>query len=398
LKKAALVVLVSATLATLALLGAAWWGRSRLAAFAATWRADVAAERARAAARRSPVLRGEARPENAAPVYRKVLDGVDTGDEAALSPATATRPGARLPAGVSALLEKHRGDLEALDRALLDDRCDWETRFEDGLDGWFPGMAAGHALTTLLVLDGHARAARGDVPGAAARYLDVVRFGADLGTPGSLVSVVLGMDVQARGLDALTILVISGEAGVPRAEIEAAFAKLEPLAPGAGDGLLGERLCLGWFFDRRFSDHPAVLARGVATIDAVLRDAEKVARSDDRAARARIALEQEATGPSASSVAAMALPDCTGAMRAGDSLAARYALLHAAIAIEGARTEDGFPATPALPIDPCAPPAKLGYETSPDGRGYRLWSAGANGRDDGGHGDDIAFERRARGR
>jgi hypothetical protein len=53
-----------------------------------------------------------------------------------------------------------------------------------------------------------------------------------------------------------------------------------------------------------------------------------------------------------------------------------------------------------LPIDPFAYPAKLHYASLADGRGYRLWSVGVNGVDDGAIAKDQAdevFERPPRG-
>ena len=82
---------------------------------------------------------------------------------------------------------------------------------------------------------------------------------------------------------------------------------------------------------------------------------------------------------------------------------ARFRILRAAIQIEKMWAKQGrYPGDSAaidLPIDPFAHPAELHYASLADGRGYKLWSVGLNGTDDGGVAKDQAdevFERPAR--
>ena len=212
------------------------------------------------------------------------------------------------------------------------------------------------------------------------------------------MQVMLGVGEQHRALDQLAKLVTSDRHGVPLEEIDRALGLFETVAPTAADAFRGDRLQLGMFVTRPWGDHPAVIARGVNTIDFVLREAERAAGTNDRAEIDRIAALAQSESSWTNPIAATVLPSCGSVLLVGVELRARYSLVHAAIALERARDADGrFPASPELPLDPLAAGERLHYRLAPNARGYALWSVGRNGKDDGGRSvspdaDDILVE------
>ncbi|MBI3724632.1 hypothetical protein HY251_11850 [bacterium] len=176
------------------------WGRSVLNSYAAAWKLELAEERARLAARRLPVLSGQPLEENAAPRYTRALAALDTTDYEKLW--WPLEPGSPLTPELSRLLEKHRADLAPFLEALRCTRCDWETAWEEGYDAHVPDFHACQMIASLLILEGEERAFQGDGRGAARRYMEAIRFGADVGAPGNLVQVMGGIAETQRGLNA----------------------------------------------------------------------------------------------------------------------------------------------------------------------------------------------------
>jgi len=156
---------------------------------------------------------------------------------------------------------------------------------------------------------------------------------------------------------------------------------------------------LDLFYPIRF-----VVADSLRTRTAMLRELEEANELADR--REAIRLGQAASDRALRSrnpLVRIAVPSLARARESQDLATARFRILRAAIQLEKMWQKEGrYPASAAaidLPIDPFAYPAKLHYASLADGRGYKLWSVGLNGKDDGGNAKDQAdevFERPAR--
>jgi hypothetical protein len=139
------------------------------------------------------------------------------------------------------------------------------------------------------------------------------------------------------------------------------------------------------------------VADSIRTGDQALREAERANEAADPREAAR--LTQAAFDNALRSrnpLVHMGLPSLERARVAQEQERARFRILRAAILLEKAWAEDGrYPESAAaldLPIDPFAYPSRLRYAVHAEGRGYRLWSVGTNGTDEGGVGTNQADE------
>lgn len=427
---AACVVLV-----LLARAGADAWGAAHLAAFDRRLAEDVAADRARAAAARRPVLRGEPRPENAAVQYRAALAGLAAraGSGArdamrSLDEVARSAPGSPVPESARALIEQHRDTTAAVREALQAERCDWETPY--GEVYWRDGalnLALPRLVGVALVVEGHELASRGDLGAAAGRYMDAVQFGSDYGSGHLLIGALVGSGVEATALRALGRLVTGrGPGSPPLAEIDRDLARLEPALASVSVGYRNERLSLGRF-ERRLEEAPAeaglqeplilpwlvpyraLAAHALAAFEPRLRDLERALAAEDPRLVGGVydRIEADFTGaknPILRDMAGVGGPFRGQARRARwaeDEARALLRLTRLAVRVEGARDASGrYPPDVSgleVPVDPYGWPARLLYAPSPDRRGYKVWSVGPNGTDDGGSDEklaDVVLERR----
>jgi len=414
--------------------GADAWGSWRLAAYDREWEREVADERVRAAAAKRPVLRGEPRPENAAPKYRAALAAVATrlgpsarAETQSLDEAARTAPGSAVAEAVKAVLEKHRDTSAAIRDALLAERCDWETRY--GELYWRAGSSIGppRFVGALLVVEGHELAARRDLDGATGRYQDAAQFGSDYGSSSLLVGALVGSSIEATAFRALGRLVTGPAAGQPSlARIDRDLGRLEGALSSISSGYRNERLSMG-HFQRRLDEAPAeaglqeplilpwlvpyraLAAHALTRYEPRLRELEHALAEEDPslAARAQDRIQAEFAGTLNPILRGMAgVGSSSGNTRRAraieDEARALLRLTRLATRVEQARDTAGrYPADllgVETPADPIGWPAPLRYAPTPDRRGYKLWSVGLNGKDDGGSEEeraDIVLERKA---
>lgn len=417
-----------ALLAGLACLGLGWagfrlaadaWGTHRTARLRAEIAPEVAAERARVAALRMPVLRGEPIDGNAAPVYRKLLADVSAWperrdpDKTPLShfELSSKRVLDPLPEPVLKALEAHRGDVAALAEAVRHTRVDWGLDYSRDLYLQGPPLGATQWLAGLVIAEARERARAGDLRGASERLLDLARFGADKGAAtfpddwnaltvlGRLAVSDAGDEIPVadvlRELDLL-------EATVPDTATRLGWMRIQLAAYDVTQETSGnESVCgiplglpLGPFLPVRAIAASATV--GALGLVGELQAAPPGSLAEARRARDRVdeALERSPNG----------LFHCLRVygweIIAADWDHAEYRLVKAALLARQARAADGlFPKDAAaldLPVDPFAAPARIRYEATGGGTGFRVWSVGDDLDDDGGHPDkDLVLERKA---
>lgn len=398
------------------------WGKARLEAYDVTWQKAIAAEQERLASIRMPVLRGTPLDENAAPRYQKLMDRVEKIVDATLSSTAKTGPGVSIPPSAAKRVAENQPAIAQLREAVRCTRCNWEIKLEDGPMAKTPKLLPALVLTNLLVIEGHQRAAAGDPAGAAERYLDAARFGADFGA-GMLIMIMVGETIEERAMDALGRLIVSTKTGtlLPLADLDRQLARLEPVLPSAVQGFRSERLWPGslkkmlddgswkevvggqpgliyYLVPRR-----ALVASMLPSLEEINSEAERAAATEDRTERAKIVAGIEKRARTTwNPLVAMAVPNVNRICQRSDMVLAKFRLVRTAIAIEQHRSPAGlYPPAPAgilLPVDPLAAPARLHYQALSQGKGYRIWSVGDNGKDDGGisgkgTADDLTLER-----
>jgi hypothetical protein len=338
----------------------------------------------------------------------------DASSAGPLAKAVATGP--RQPLGPEALrlLTENRQVVQGLRQAVHANRCVWELKAVAPHEP-IPSLFPYRTMANLLVLEGHEAARNGDARGAAERYLDAVRFGGDL-REGPLISNLIGIAVAEIGLDALGRLTAS-EARPPLAQVRSEMTKLEGHLPTLVTALRQERLQLVEGLARVQDANevfgvPPVLpllvpyrllfAQAAEAVDPRWRAIERASAIPDRAEAERIIAAAE-PGPAWNPVFRLVSPEHAARTRVSvDLLAARFALVKAALALEEGVAKGGpYPkdaASLSLAKDPLSPSRPLRYERSADGRGYKLWSVGINEQDDGGasaQNRDLVLERQA---
>jgi len=397
MKRALRAVLVVVLALLAARIGAELWGRSKLASQAQRFAQAVAEAKGRAAARRSPVLRGEAKECDAAQVYQRLMAGLAAEATRTALRVAVAEPDKPLPPDVRALLDGK--SVAELAEAVRCTRADFRVPFEQGAQMRFPDSAGAIALANLVVLDARGAARAGDAKRAAERGLDGARFGADFAGGGPLIMHMVGsVIIDASLKELIRIYAADASRAFPLAQVAAELRTLEPALPSAAEGMHHERLfflSLAGSYDGKETmfgglggallPERAILAHAVDEFDALTPLRMKIAAAAERAERKRLSMELLARAEKSwNPLVRIALPDES---RYPARLAARLArvrLLQGGALVEARRDPGGaYPAeVKGLPIDPCAPPAPLRYARS--AAGYKLWSVGENGTDEGG--------------
>jgi hypothetical protein len=392
------------------------------AAYKSVALAEIAAERQRIAADRRPVLFGAPIDDNAADRYRRLTQAIadkqkGTTARLAIMTAVTAGPGKPRSAEVSHWVEVCRPELQALREAVRCTRCDWHFAWEQGLAAPFPDFGSARQAADLLVIEGYQRAEAGDVTGAVERDLEVIRMGSDYEGSCALIGTLIAVALEGDGTNALLRLVATDGLAAPPVwdEVASRLDLLEPRLASMSVGYRGERLAhVGWETmtddDRKLLGLPNLprsldlfvpgrflVADSVRTQDQLLREIERANELAD--SREAIRLSQAASERARRSrnfLVHIGLPSLWRARVAQDQETARFRILRAAIRIEKTWGKGGrYPGDSAavdLPIDPFAYPAKLHYASLAEGRGYKLWSVGLNGTDDGGVAKDKADE------
>ncbi|MBI3370302.1 MAG: hypothetical protein HY017_00915 [Betaproteobacteria bacterium] len=421
MKKLLKVLLVLAILLLVPGVAAYFWAGQSIGRLEETWKAEAVAERAAAAKKRRPVLRGEARKGvNAVPEYEALLAKIeaDKGAPGSLAQA-ANSPRAPLDPGVAAYLERHRAEVAAIREAVRADGCDWKIEWERGAEIRFPNLLVAGRLADLLIVEGHERAFAGDARGAAERYLDAARFAADIGEAAGVISVNLGGALSDRAYEAVGRLISAGTLGadaVAAIELEIGLldSALASVAAKIGQERLGnnaqmlrdagsgvfETLKLVTPVDQTAPIWPLLIPSRLyiaftwPEYDRIMREFGTALALADRDARAGrlVALRRE-TEASRNPLIAMNAP--SGDVKFGvnvDRARARRAVVLAAAAVARHRLGKGvFPtslgeAMAAPPRDPFGPAAIL-YQRAADGASARVTSAGTTDK-----GEPIAVE------
>lgn len=438
IKKILIVLGILIVLLIIFRIGADLWGRSKLKAYDLIWRQAITAMRQRNAAHKVPVLNGQPIDENAAPLYKNLMAVVEKDDVVAIRAAAKIQVGTPLPPEAVKLLDERRPVIAQLREALHRTHCDWNFKYEDGFYMELPNfLPAQTILARLLILEGHKHAYAGDLSAAADRYLETVKFGNDIAS-GPMITVMIGSVIAGDALDSLMqIVVLGGSKPLLLAELERDLAQLESSLPSFVDAIRIERTIIGTFkgliehksyFDiikdldpnsdsasyriyslvlPIFIPSRAILADAVTDLEPLYEEAERGAALADRTEQERIFTTiKDRAGASWNPIVNSSWSMGVFNQRYGLKTArvkAKYRLIQTAIAIERQRSKDGrYPQDQTLinlPIDPLASPAKLNYQAASDGRGYKIWSVGENGKDDGGTSgnegaDDIVLERK----
>ena len=392
-------------------------GRSRLVAQRDAARLEVAAERQRQQSVIRPVTAAPESDANAVDTYRPLIDAqalylkenpglrLDELQTASSSPAAAP------PSVVLAALERFRGDLDKLREATRARRAFWPLDYEQGTRLEPPSIPGARALAQLAIIDANQKAQAGDVQGAAAGYLAVLRFGTDFDS-GPLTAVLTGAGIERAALEALARLTRSPRAEPVLDAIGVGLERLEPSLIDLGAGLLNERLLFAMNGPR---EDPAAFARelglggsggllsrisplipwnayqadGVDGLNATLKEMQTLLTNRDVAVWQK--LEEDFLPryyfPNPSAVYRAAVPSI---MRAHVKVVEGWVLmsaLRAAVTLEKMRLADGrYPAEPAeLPRDSFSSSReRLRYRVSDDGSGYFLYSVGPDHKDGGG--------------
>jgi hypothetical protein len=425
MKKVAMAVAVLIVLLVFTRIGLGVMGSNQLAQIEETWTKDVAAQKERIAKLRQPVVRGTPIDENGADRYKRALDAMEkakdvTDKKGAAAITEAVKGGVRktlTPAAVE-ILDSHRSEIALVRQGTRCTRCDWQLEWERGVAMPFPPIGSARLLANLVILEGHERAQAGDARGAYERYVDAARLGCDFAACGSLIPSMTGVGICGAAFRAIGDLATFDAKGEPKplAAADAELAKLETPLPSFADAMRSERVVMkGLCKAGNLSDtglggagSPAdvvlpgkwILANAISTMDPGFGEIEEAA-ADPKRRRAVAAAVQSRMLESNNPIVSMGSANYTALLQNYDELLARYRLARAAIAIERAAVALHYPKTIDLAVDPYDENgAKLRYKLSADELGYKVWSVGKDGKDDGGKpiakdGDpgDIVLER-----
>ncbi|WP_437296540.1 hypothetical protein [Sorangium sp. So ce426] len=423
---------LAATAALLVLFraGASAWGQSRLRDYVDATEAEWDAERAQIRERARAAREGSAGEDCGAsyaripmiplsPLSQMVEQAMEAGPSAPLSPE------------LLAVLERQRPALDAFRQAA---RCSHVELAKDEPLGDLAPVWPALSASRLVLIEGHALAARGDARGALDRYLTVAKVSADMsaGSHTAVVSSAFAATPAYRGIAALV-------AGAPRlapaelAELDRALAERGRHLPLLSDAIRKERLDLrktavGLSEGGTSAEEipfrvtsasalsltlvlpaDAVFGEGIPQLDARLRRAEQIAldaqRDPSQIGRFR-ELANDSLAADATPFGSFRDPEFLQDLARRDcALRASYLLARAAVEAERAYTDGGYPeALPALAQDPCGT-GPLVYRKSPDGGGYSLFSVGKDGKAGGpraengriSEGDDLVVTRRGEG-
>jgi hypothetical protein len=400
------------------------WGDRIFAEYKSVATAEIATERQRIAADRLPVIFGTPIDDNAADRYRSVAHTLGEAFKDFSTTSDALKAGPDKPLSQPALrwLEVHEPQLQVLREAVRCTRCDWRFAWEQGFESPMPDLMAARMGAQLLALDGYKRARTGDVLSAAERDLETIRMGRDYETSYGLVGVLGAFGIEHEGIRGLLQLVASGN--LPAAPdwdaLEAKLDVLEPRLASAAVGYRGERLVyVGWatrppnsasfsglnpttssVFDF-IAPGRLMLADFARSLNHALREMEKASElPDPREANRLTQAAEDQLQKSANVMVHIAIGGLARLRSSQDDVLARFRLLRGAVRLERIWQRTGrYPSDAGevdLPVDPFAYPAQLHYTSLAEGRGYRVWTVGRDGRDDGGaakeRADDV-FEK-----
>jgi hypothetical protein len=384
------------------------WARHGLEVYSRATALECEAERRELAESRRPVVAAKARDEDAAPEYERLFERIGPGDEALrkmVADAAHDAPGADFDQARAVMRDKTE-ELGLLRNATACTRCVWVVdHAADPREYTDRGMRA-MKLGTLLEFSAHELARTGRLEDAAAAYMDALRFACDLSRRDLLcwlAGASFGYGV-ARELGALVV-------AVPRSRI-ASFAfvrdgltKLEPEWPTTRRAFRSERLSqLG--FVRVTNGTPfgstltlsnvliperALYAHGLEVNADYLRRLEAAA-DEKRAAREAIEASIDAEARASwNPIVSGLMRDVCRLSTLGLALEARFRLTKTALAL----ALGDAPEIPPDPLSPSGEPLRLKQSD----RGFKLWSVGQNGVDDGGipgegSTGDLVLERR----
>ena len=384
---------------------------------------------------RLPVLAGPPLDAECLPQYRAIFRNTRLGrnDEIAspeLLKCAVRAPDEVVPEPVRRAVSDADADIEKLREAMRCTRVDASALFHGArlFDLTMRGAS-------YLLIAGHLRAQSGDASGAADRYLAALRFAAEMAmteegfAPGTLM-------LSTAAL-ALGNIAVSQNDALPIDQIRQALARMDPILPKPEQSIVRQRATLNGDASIPFSaplydqlsktqkigayalaallSKPALLALSHRESAALLEDAIRIARSREPNAELDFAREQGLRADSTyNPFTAKALNNLRDPrqIRVTECVSGAVALAQAAALVrdlerrtQRAPAQDGI----ELPLDGAAgPKARIQYRLNADGLGYRLWSAGHNGRDDGGKSrgrgcavaadlavpDDLVLERR----
>jgi hypothetical protein len=391
----AVALLGVAALGAAALAGAHALAERKLPAFWARWTEEVRRARERAAGVRVPVLRGEARDENAAPRYRALCAALEargvTVSEVEADPFAAVSP------EVASVVSACASELMGLREAVRCSRCDWEQPYGEPWATRRPLVGASY-LGRLLVLYGHLSSQAGDDAGAAEAYLDAARFGADLDRGGGWWELgMLALECLARlvasdrsahlPLDRIADELVRLEAALPPLMTQFREARLDllgRLAHVAERGGLSDELALSMRGVARWLPERLLTVHALVALEAADREAERDLERGDVESWARVheAIHEWSWGesprgplPSWSPVVVGLYPDPAAWSDSRNVDLTWIAFIRAAIALERAPPPRDASRI-ALPIDPFHAPARIGLELDGDGVGYTLSTPG----------------------
>lgn len=415
-RKKILVVVLAIVLGGAALrFGSDAWGRLHNAATTATAKKEIAEERARLEKVRFP-------PAEAGSSRAAVCDlhGIELGYLGSTDwmdvRVAAAKPQGEVSGSVESTIRKVRPELAKLSEALRCDRLDPAPILAMAADD-------GSTMSAGLIVDAHLKIREGEIDAGVTRYLEGARLAAQSGASHAWS----GWLACKHAFLALARLMASRD-DAPYDRIAMFLAALEPVLPSNRIFARHYRLALGdaaelahreravpisapkyWGVQgwRRlrmqayvfFVPQSVRYAQAMTELDALLRRAEALSQGGSSPARRALendvfAIVETTTNPYVHDLATAGynLEEVAGG--------AAFAMVQAVARLESIRRATGrvpssLPAEPWAQ-DPAADAAAFRYELTSNGAGYRLWSVGKDGKDDGGAGDDVLVSHQAR--
>jgi hypothetical protein len=268
-------------------------------------------------------------------------------------------------------------------------------------------------LAQLALADGYLRESGGDLAGAVTRYLEVLRFGGDLGRRGLLIDLALAHAVESLAGEA--ILGLLQRRDLPDAQLVELGRGLRAARPDMGRvalALEGDRVgmlqgMLSGDMGEQLAGSPPLervaYQVGWPALDRLNADTVEAARlGDSGAVTARLKEIEASAQRSWNPIVARHATIPPGLHEASVEVDTVIRLLEVAVALERFRKAKGaYPGALSalapdylspLPLDPFGPGQPLRYDAGSEGA-PRVWSLYDDGRDDGGPTDPHQFQR-----